>query len=47
MIERFLTRMPARFEVPNNPAVLCGVWAEIDGETGRTVGIARIQERAA
>ena len=47
IIEKFLTRMPARFEVPDGPALLCGILAETDPRTGKTVEIRRIQERAA
>lgn len=46
VIERFLTRMPARFEVPDKPALLCGLVAELDAGTGRTLSLRRIQERA-
>jgi 2',3'-cyclic-nucleotide 2'-phosphodiesterase len=46
MIERFLSRMPARFEVPNNPALLCGIVAELDAEAGKALGVRRIQEHA-
>jgi calcineurin-like phosphoesterase len=47
VIEKFLSRMPARFEVPDNPARLCGLVADLDPETGRTQHLFRIQERAA
>ncbi len=47
IIEKFITRMPARFEVPDGPALLCGIVAEIDGASGRAVEIRRVQERAA
>ena len=46
VIERFLSRMPARFEVPDGPALLCGIVSEIDPATGRATSIRRIQERA-
>ncbi len=46
VIERFLTRMPVRFEVPDKPALLCGLVAELDAATGKTVALRRIQERA-
>lgn len=45
VIERFLTRMPVRFEVPDTAPLLCGIVAELDPATGRTVAITRIQER--
>jgi 2',3'-cyclic-nucleotide 2'-phosphodiesterase len=47
VIERFLTRMPVRFEVPDGPALLCGMVAEVDAETGRASRLWRLQERAA
>lgn len=46
MIERFLSRMPCRFEVHDGPALLCGVVAELDPETGRASELFRVQERA-
>jgi len=46
VIERFLTRLPARFEVPDHPARLCGLVAELDERTGHALNLARIQERA-
>jgi 2',3'-cyclic-nucleotide 2'-phosphodiesterase len=46
VVQRFLHRMPVRFEVPENPALLCGLVAELDPETGRAVELQRIQERA-
>jgi metallophosphoesterase (TIGR00282 family) len=45
VIGRFLSRMPARFEVPDNPARLCGLVAELDAESGSTLHLHRIQER--
>ncbi|MFN3648990.1 MAG: TIGR00282 family metallophosphoesterase [Armatimonadota bacterium] len=47
VIERFLSRMPARYEVPDREAVLCGVLAELDPATGKAVWLKRVQERAA
>jgi 2',3'-cyclic-nucleotide 2'-phosphodiesterase len=47
VIERFLTRMPARHEVPDTTPLLCGVVAELDPATGRAVSVKRIQERGA
>jgi metallophosphoesterase (TIGR00282 family) len=47
VIERFLTRMPVRFEVPDTTPLLCGVVAEIDPATGKAVHLQRVQERAA
>jgi metallophosphoesterase (TIGR00282 family) len=47
IIERFLAHLPARYDVPDHPARLCGIIAEIDDRTGKTIRIARIQEQAA
>lgn len=47
VIEKFLTRMPVRFEVAGGPVLLCGLLADVDPETGRTVRLERIQERLA
>ncbi|HEU4754507.1 MAG TPA: TIGR00282 family metallophosphoesterase [Armatimonadota bacterium] len=47
IIERFLTRMPQRFEVPSGPALLCGIVADLDPATGTAVSVRRIQERSA
>lgn len=47
VIEKFLSRMPARFEVAEGPARLCGLVADLDPETGRTTYLFRIQERGA
>jgi len=46
VIERFLTRMPVRYDVPDNPPLLCGLIAELDPKTGKTRELRRIQERA-
>ncbi len=46
VVERFLQRMPVRFEVPDHPARLCGILVDVDESTGRTVSIRRIQELA-
>jgi metallophosphoesterase (TIGR00282 family) len=47
VIERFLTRLPQRFDVPGGPALLCGIVADLDPTTGRATAVRRIQERAA
>jgi 2',3'-cyclic-nucleotide 2'-phosphodiesterase len=47
VIDRFLTRMPARFEVPDTAPLVCGIVAEIDAATGKAIRLQRIQERAA
>lgn len=46
VIERFLTRLPVRFEIANNPPLLCGLVAEVDTGTGKALSVTRIQERA-
>jgi hypothetical protein len=43
VIPRFLTQMPARFEVAGGPAMLNAVAIDIDGESGRALAIERIQ----
>jgi metallophosphoesterase (TIGR00282 family) len=47
VLERFLTRMPARFEVADTVPVLHGLVAQLDPAGGRTLELRRIQERAA
>lgn len=47
VIERFISRMPARYEVAETRPVLCGLLAELDPATGKAVSLTRIQERAA
>ena len=42
VLQRFLTLLPARFDVAKGPAHLNGVLLEIDGETGRARSIRRI-----
>lgn len=44
IIERFLLQIPLKFEVASGPVVLGGVVVEADDDTGRAVGITRIQE---
>jgi hypothetical protein len=44
ILERFLTQLPARFEVAKGPAQLNAVLIEADEETGRARSIVRIQE---
>lgn len=44
IIYNFLTQMPARFEVDDNPPfVMSGVWIEVDTETGLATDIQRIR----
>ncbi len=42
IIQRFLTSMPQKFEVAQGPATLCGIVAEVDAHSGRSVKITRI-----
>jgi metallophosphoesterase (TIGR00282 family) len=46
VLERFLTRMPVRFEVAAGPALLCGLLTEVDDATGKAISVKRVQERA-
>ncbi len=43
VIPRFLTQMPARFEVADGPSKLCGVVVDVDRSTGCAEQIERIQ----
>jgi len=44
IIQHMITQMPARFEVDNEPpALLSGVWIEVDTATGKAVAIERIR----
>jgi len=43
IIERFLTNMPARFEIAQGEAVLSAVVIEINNDTGKATGIQRLQ----
>jgi len=45
VIERFLTRMPVRYDVPDNPPLLCGLVVELDPKTGKALELRRVQER--
>lgn len=45
IIQRFLTRMPQRFEVASGPVLVCGLLAELDPATGRARRLQRLQER--
>jgi metallophosphoesterase (TIGR00282 family) len=44
VVKRFLTQMPARWQVPNVPATLRAVLLSIDPATGRSLSIRRIAE---
>jgi metallophosphoesterase (TIGR00282 family) len=43
IVERFLTNMPARFEIAAGETVLSAVVVDIDNETGKATGIQRLQ----
>jgi 2',3'-cyclic-nucleotide 2'-phosphodiesterase len=43
ILERFRTTLPQRFEVANNPGVICGVVIDVERETGRAVNIERLK----
>ena len=42
VIQRFLSNMPQRFEVAKGRVLLHGVILDIDGASGKTVGIRRL-----
>ena len=44
VLRRFITQMPARFEVAKGPLMLQGAFLDIDPRTGRATGIQRLQE---
>lgn len=44
VMERFLSGMPARFDVARGNVKLCGAIVEVDGQTGKALKIERIQE---
>lgn len=43
ILKRFRTTLPQRFEVANEPGVICGVAISVELDTGRAVGIERIR----
>ena len=45
ILERFLSGLPRRFEVPETNVILCGAIIEIDAKTGGAQQITRVQER--
>lgn len=47
VLRKFVTGMPARFEVAKGPAVLEGALLELDRVSGRALAIARLREREA
>lgn len=44
VLRRFITQMPARFEVAKGPLVLQGAFVDVDQESGRASSIQRFQE---
>ena len=45
VIERFLTQMPARFDVAAGPVIVQGAFVEVDETSGRAAAIRRVRER--
>ncbi|HEY0868239.1 MAG TPA: TIGR00282 family metallophosphoesterase [Fimbriimonas sp.] len=43
ILKRFRTTMPQRFEVANEPGVICGVVVSVERDTGRATSIERIR----
>ena len=43
VIQKFLSQLPARFEVASGDPTLCAVWIEADPSTGRALSIQRIR----
>lgn len=43
ILKRFRTTLPQRFEVANEPGVICGAAIRVERDTGRAVGIERIR----
>ena len=43
IVRRFRTGMPEKFEVSDEPGVICGVVIGVESDTGRAVSIERIQ----
>ena len=45
IIKRFLTSMPAKFQVAENDVIVHGVVIKVDDKTGRAQRIARVQKK--
>ncbi len=43
VVHKFVTGLPARFEVANEPGVICGVVVDVLYETGRAVSVTRLR----
>ena len=44
VIQRFITRMPVKFEVAGGPVLVQGAFIDVDAQSGRASGIRRLQE---
>jgi calcineurin-like phosphoesterase len=47
VVRRFLSQMPARFDVASGPVLVQGALVEIDETSGRATSIRRVRERIA
>ena len=45
-LKRVLTQLPLKLEVEDKPAVLMGLLAEFDGQSGKILGLKRIKKQA-
>jgi calcineurin-like phosphoesterase len=45
VLRRFVTQMPARFEVAAGPVIVQGALIDVDVTSGRATGIRRVRER--
>jgi metallophosphoesterase (TIGR00282 family) len=45
VLRRFLTQMPARFDVATGPVLVQGAMIDVDDASGRATGIRRLRER--
>ena len=43
VLRKFVSGLPTRFEVANEPGVICGVVIDVSTETGRAVAISRLR----
>ena len=43
ILRRFRTTLPQRFEVANEPGVICGVVISVERDTGRATAIERVR----
>lgn len=47
VLERFLTKLPLRYQVAEGESILCGAMVTVDDATGNAVNIQRIQKQTA